>query len=57
LKGLLTALKKFALANSDYRSHKEQQAAIEDYLSWRNGGYQISLASWKTYKRRQAKAA
>jgi transposase len=33
----LTALKKFALANSDFRSHEAQQQSIEDYLSWRNG--------------------
>jgi transposase len=29
-------LKKFALNNSDYRSHQEQQAAIRSYLLWRN---------------------
>jgi transposase len=52
-----TALKKFALENSDYRSHEEQQHAIEDYLSWRNGQGILSMESWKTYKRRQTKAA
>jgi transposase len=46
-----TALKKFALENSDHRSHEEQQKAIESYLSWRNGRREISLQSWKTYKR------
>ena len=51
------ALKKFALATSDFRSHEEQQEAIEDYLSWRNGQYEISLESWTTHKRQQSKAA
>jgi hypothetical protein len=39
------------LENSDHRSHEEQQKAIESYLSWRNGRREISLQSWKTYKR------
>lgn len=52
-----TALKKFALETSDYRSHDEQQEAIEEYLRWRNGQYEISLERWKTYKRHQNKAA
>lgn len=46
-----TALKKFALENTDYRSHEEQQKAIEQYLSWRNRQRNISLQSWKTYRR------
>jgi transposase len=29
-------LKKFALNNSDHRSHQEQEAAIHSYLLWRN---------------------
>ena len=29
-------LKKFALNNSDHRSHEEQEAAIKSYLLWRN---------------------
>ena len=52
-----TALKKFALATSDHRTHQEQQQAIEGYLSWRNGKRPLSMESWKTYKRRQNKAA
>jgi transposase len=52
-----TALKKFALETSDYRSHAEQQEAIEDYLRWRNGQYEISMERWQTYKRHQSKAA
>ncbi len=30
------SLKKFALNNSDHRSHAEQEAAITSYLQWRN---------------------
>jgi len=45
-----TALKKFALDNTDYRSHDEQQAAIEHYLTWRNRTCQISLENWKSYR-------
>jgi transposase len=52
-----TALKKFALETSDFRSHEEQQQAIEDYLSWRNGQCETSLQSWTTHKRQQNKAA
>lgn len=51
-----TALKKFALENTDYRSHAEQQNAIEQYLSWRNRKRNISIQDWKTY-RRHKKAA
>jgi transposase len=46
-----TALKKFALDNTDYRSHEEQQAAIETYLSWRNRTRDISVKNWKSYRR------
>ena len=52
-----TALRKFTLDNSDYRSHQEQQAAIKRYLSWRNGERQISLESWKSYRRTHKEAA
>ncbi len=31
-----TAMKKFALDNTDYQSHEEQQRAIRNYLKWRN---------------------
>jgi transposase len=48
-----TALRKFALDNSDFRSHEEQQEAIERYLTWRNGARDISLTSWKSYKRQR----
>ena len=52
-----TALRKFALDNTDYRSHEEQQAAIERYLDWRNGTRDISLENWKSYRRSQNKVA
>jgi transposase len=45
----LTALRKFTLDNTDYRSHTELQAAIESYLSWRNGDRPINVLSWETY--------
>lgn len=51
-----TALRKFALDNTDYRSHEEMQAAIRRYLDWRNGARGISMESWKLY-RRHKKAA
>jgi transposase len=46
-----TALKKFALQPSDYRTHEEQQAAIERYLSWRNRARDLSLTAWNDYRR------
>ena len=52
-----TALKKFALDASDFRTHKEQQESIEDYLTWRNREGMLSMTSWRTYKRRQRRAA
>lgn len=42
-----TALRKFALDNSDFRSHEEQQAAIESYLAWRNGHREIAIEPWR----------
>jgi len=52
-----TALRKFALDNTDHRSHEEQQEAIESYLSWRNRARDISLQNWKSYHRTQRKVA
>lgn len=46
-----TALRKFALDNSDFRTHEEQQEAIKQYWGWRNGACDISLTSWKSYRR------
>jgi transposase len=45
-----TALKKFALQPSNYRSHEEQQAAIESYLTWRNHARGVSITAWEEYK-------
>ena len=50
-------MKKFTLDNTDYRGHEEQQAAIDHYLSWRNGTRQISLENWKSYRRTHKKVA
>jgi transposase len=49
-----TALRKFALDHSDFRTHEEQQEAITRYLTWRNGRRAISQMNWKNYRRRQA---
>lgn len=55
-----TALKKFALENSDYRTHEELQEAIESYLAWRNGRREIAVESWRSHihntRRREAAA-
>ena len=50
-----TALKKFALENSDYRTHEEQQEAIESYLAWRNGHREIAIESWRSHIREKCK--
>ena len=39
-------LKKFALDNSDYRTHEEQEEAIQSYLSWRNRHRSINIQSY-----------
>jgi len=44
-----TALRKFTLTDTDYRSHEEQQAAIESYLRWRNGERPLEILDWETY--------
>ena len=44
------------LENTEYRSHAKQEAAINRYLSWRNRKRNISIQSWKSY-RRQKKTA
>lgn len=48
-------IKKFALENSDYRSHEEQMAAIESYLNWRNGDGKLTVQSWNAYQRQRKK--
>jgi transposase len=45
----LTALRKFALSDTDYRRHEEQQEAIESYLCWRNGERPLEILDWETY--------
>ncbi|MBY0230774.1 MAG: transposase [Gemmataceae bacterium] len=46
-----TELKEFALANPDYRTHEELQAAIESYLAWRNGDRPIGKQRWEEFKK------
>lgn len=52
-----TALRKFALDNSDFHSHEEQQEAIETYLSWRNRRRGISQTNWRRFRRQARRAA
>ena len=47
-------LRKFALNNSDYRTHQEQEAAIQTYLRWRNGRRGIGLQSLPKTRKRAA---
>lgn len=47
-----TALKKFALDNSDYQTHEDQQEGIESYLAWRNGRREIAIESWRSHIRK-----
>jgi len=48
-----TAMRKFALNDSDYHSHQEQQDAIESYLAWRNGHREIAVESWRAHIRKK----
>ena len=57
IEGQFTALREFALNNSDYRSHEEQIEAILRYLDWRNGRRGISLRDWKDYQRQHTARA
>ena len=36
-----TALKKFAIRNSNYSNHKELASAIRKYIRWRKKNYQV----------------
>ena len=47
-----TALRKFALDNSDDRNHQEQQHAIESYLAWGNGRRDIAIESRRSHLRK-----
>jgi transposase len=51
------ALKKFALEASDHRSHEQQQAAILDYLSWRNRKRLLATQAWKPQRFRRRRQA
>jgi len=50
------ALRKFALDNTDYRTHEDLQAVIDSYLAWRNGTREISITNWQLYRRQHKKA-
>jgi transposase len=52
-----TALRKFTLDNTDYRTHDDMQAAIRRYLDWRNGVREISVENWKLYCHHKSEAA
>lgn len=49
-----TSMRKFTLDNTDYDSHEDMQAAMRDYLAWRNGRRPITLQDWKPRRRRRA---
>ena len=51
-----TALRKFALDNTDYRTHDDMQAAIHGYLDWRNGQREVSVTNWQLYRSQHKKA-
>lgn len=42
-----TALRKFALDNSDFQTHQQQQDSIKSYLTWRNGLRKIAIEPWR----------
>jgi transposase len=52
-----TALKEFALNNSDYRTHEALQEAIESYVRWRNGDRPLTQTSWRAFKRQRQSTA
>jgi transposase len=52
-----TALKKFALNHSDFRSHEEQQESINRYLAWRNRRRPITHVHWRNYQQPKRLAA
>ena len=47
-------LKKFALNNSDHRSHEEQEAAIDSYLLWRNRHRDLAIQPLPKMRNRAA---
>ena len=52
-----TALKKFALDHSDFRTHDEQQDSITRYLAWRNRQRSITRIHWRKYQQPKRLAA
>lgn len=50
------ALMKFALDNTDYPSHEEQESAIRKYLTWRNRRRKLSETDWIQTKRHRRAA-
>jgi transposase len=51
-----TALRKFALDNSDFQTHQQQQDSIKSYLKWRNGLRKIAIEPWrKSIQKKQTK--
>jgi transposase len=51
-----TPLKKFALDNSDYRSHDELQQAIDTYIAWQNRQRPITVTAWNDYQKQRRAA-
>jgi len=51
-----TALKEFALNNSDYKTHDDLQEAIQSYVQWRNGDRPLTKQSWRQFQRQQRSA-
>jgi transposase len=51
-----TAMKKFALENTDYSTHEQLQAGIDSYLNWRNRKRSISTQSWSDHTKQKAAA-
>jgi transposase len=51
-----TAVRKFCLDNTDYKSHEQMQRTIQRYLRWRNGDQAISIQDWKAHKHNYRKA-
>lgn len=47
-------LKKFALNNSDHRSHEEQEAATHSYLLWRNRHRDLTIQPLRKARNRAA---
>lgn len=52
-----TALRKFALDNTDHHSHEQQETAIQQYLAWRNRRRTISITDWEKHRQRQRRKA